>query len=230
MPESGRTLGLLLEYFEPTPVQPRELDFPNDWELMAAVKRYSGQIEDCNNASVQVWRGIDAMHAVLNQSPLPPNLVAPAFILSQLFTIPTLAQLAAKAAAKSCTSDADALDALLAGLTCGAGETGLQLEKVMPLITYLLRRSTYLHTLRSRALATLRAFDHEYECEEYCRGMVYSSLSDILSTTSRRRLRKLDYGAGEVDFACKDCDVRWEKVVAVLLEGLADMPEPPVFC
>lgn len=41
MPESGRTLGLLLEYFEPTPVQPRELDFPNDWELMAAVKRYS---------------------------------------------------------------------------------------------------------------------------------------------------------------------------------------------
>lgn len=196
-----------------------------------------------------------------SQSPLPPNLVAPAFILSQLFTIPTLAQLAAKAAAKSCTSDADALDALLAGLTCGAGETGLQLEKVMPLvspsilstgrgcrvflhraarprsfltydsqITYLLRRSTYLHTLRSRALATLRAFDHEYECEEYCRGMVYSSLSDILSTTSRRRLRKLDYGAGEVDFACKDCDVRWEKVVAVLLEGLADMPEPPVFC
>lgn len=45
MPESGRTLGLLLEYFEPTPVQPRELDFPNDRELMAALKRCSVRLD-----------------------------------------------------------------------------------------------------------------------------------------------------------------------------------------
>lgn len=64
--------------------------------------------------------------------------------------------------------------------------------------------------------------------------MTYGHLVDALSTTSRKRLRRLDYGeedeAGEgpgVDFDCKDCNMRWEKVIGTLLEGIKELPDCP---
>jgi len=106
-------------------------------------------------------------------------------------------------------------------------------------LSYLLRRTSSLAAVRSRALDALRAFDAEYDCEHSCRGMTYAHLVDALTTTSRTRLRKLDYGgdAGEdddeavaatgVDFDCKDCNMRWEKVIGTQLEGIKELPDCP---
>lgn len=112
-------------------------------------------------------------------------------------------------------------------------------------LSYLLHLTSTLSSIRLRALECLRAFDAPYDCEHSCRGMTYAHLVDAFGTASRRRLRRLDYGqaagdsnrdapgansdghAGGVDFDCKDCSMRWEKVVGTLLEGMDELPECP---
>ncbi|GAA5851565.1 hypothetical protein JCM9279_006899 [Rhodotorula babjevae] len=224
--ESGETVTYLLHVLEPAPAQARPLSFPRDWELMRALERYS------------VWRGVDQMQAALSQPHLPTALLAPAFIFSQLFSLPDLEHDVAHAAGKRCTADPAAGAVVAEGLMQGVEETGCERGRVTLLLSYLLRRTSSLAALRSRALDALRAFDAEYDCEHSCRGMTFGHLADALSTTSRKRLRKLDYGgpsddddeagaAAGVDFDCKDCNMRWENVIQTLLDGVKELPDCP---
>ncbi|BGP36927.1 hypothetical protein JCM10449v2_000829 [Rhodotorula kratochvilovae] len=98
----------------------------------------------------------------------------------------------------------------------------------MVLLSWLLRRTSALASIRARALDALRTYDDTYDCEHTCRGITYAHLVDALGTTSRKRLRKLDYGEGQVEMDCKDCDVRWEKMIEVLIEGMKELPECPL--
>ncbi|GAA5939909.1 hypothetical protein JCM3775_007145 [Rhodotorula graminis] len=222
--ESADTLSYLLHFLEPAPAQARPLSFPRDWELMRALERYS------------VWRGIDQMQAALSQQHLSIALLAPAFVFSQLFSLPSLEHDVAHAAGRRCAADPAAGAVIAEGLVQGVEETGCELGKVTLLLSHLLRRTSALAALRSRALDALRAFDAEYDCEHSCRGMTYGHLVDALTTTSKKRLRKLDYGVDDggedgagsgVDFDCKDCNMRWEKVIETLLEGIKQLPECP---
>ncbi|KPV78695.1 uncharacterized protein RHOBADRAFT_41238 [Rhodotorula graminis WP1] len=179
--ESADTLSYLLHFLEPAPAQARPLSFPRDWELMRALERYS------------VWRGIDQMQAALSQQHLSTALLAPAFVFSQLFSLPSLEHDVAHAAGRRCAADPAAGAVIAEGLVQGVEETGCELGK----LSHLLRRTSSLAALRARALDALRAFDAEYDCEHSCRGMTYGHLVDALTTTSKKRLRKLDYGVDD---------------------------------
>ncbi|GAA5831394.1 hypothetical protein JCM11251_004010 [Rhodosporidiobolus azoricus] len=212
LPETGACLAFVLRYLEPGPVPQRELEFPRDWEVVRALDRYS------------IWRGVDAFTIAFSQSPLPSSLFAPAFAFSQLFQLSNLARNVALQITKHVSANSSAVQELVEGLNVAQREWGVEGDGVQKLLSWLLLRSTTLHAIRHQALLALKSFDDSYDCEHSCRGLVYSHLVSILSTTSRKKARKVDE---EVLFDCKDCDVRWDKVVEAIKEGLAELPECP---
>ncbi|GAA5890929.1 hypothetical protein JCM6882_008859 [Rhodosporidiobolus microsporus] len=213
LPESAACLAFVLRFLEHAPVGGmREVEFPRDWEVVRALDRYS------------IWRGVDAFTTAFSNSPLPPTLLPPAFAFSQLFDLPALARDVALQVAKCVSADADAVRKLVEGLEEARREWGVEGEGVQKLLSWLLLRSTSLHTLRHRALHALKSFDDPYDCEHSCRGLVYAQLVAVLTTTSRKKARKVDE---EVKFECKDCDVRWDRVVEEVRDGLGELPECP---
>ncbi|GAA6010298.1 hypothetical protein JCM10207_005162 [Rhodosporidiobolus poonsookiae] len=211
LPDSAQCLAYLLPFLHPAPVRPRPVEFPRDWETVRAADRYS------------IWRALDALSLSLSP-PLPtPTLLAPAFAFALVFRFPDLARSTALEIAKYATT-MDRVREVTDGLARAREEWGVEGRGVEQLLTWLLLRLTHLTTLRSSALHALRAFDDPYDCEHSCTGLVYAHLCDVLSTTSRKRLRKVDE---KVRFDCKDCDTRWDAVAGKVGDGLGEMPECP---
>ncbi|GAA5887562.1 hypothetical protein JCM5296_002619 [Sporobolomyces johnsonii] len=208
LPETAETLAYILPFLYPTPVQPRALEFPRDWEVVKALDKY------------QVWRGIDAVHAGFLKHGKPIHH-AQAYAFGRHFDFPRLCYEVALDAARSSTPVSD----LFEGLQEAVREIGLDGESVLLLIGWLSQRAEHLKRGRSAALDLLRAFDEEYECEHSCRGMLFEKLADALATTSKKKIREL---ADDVDFDCKDCNLRWESVLEALLECLRGLPACPL--
>ncbi|GAA5974069.1 hypothetical protein JCM11641_008244 [Rhodosporidiobolus odoratus] len=214
LPESGQCLSYVLGFLESKPVAPREVEFPRDWETIRALERY------------QIWRGIDQFTSSFSHTSLDPVHLAPAFLFSLLFHLPTLTRQLVHRIAKHVASGPDALQGVVEALERGKKEwEGVGEEGgVEKLLSYLLTRTLHLSILRTRALDALKAFDDRYDCEDGCKGIHYEHVASLLSTSSRKKVARME---GEVGFDCKDCDIRWDQVVQVVQEGLASLPNNP---
>ncbi|GAA5853454.1 hypothetical protein JCM8547_002463 [Rhodosporidiobolus lusitaniae] len=239
LPESGECLEYVLAFMRHAPVAQREVEFPRDWETVRALDRYS------------IWRGIDTFTSYFAQTPdltllptsrprrqpsLPAAHLAPAFAFSLLFQLPSLSRSTALQIAKQYSCNPEGMTEVVAELKTAKREWDIEGEEVERLLSYLLLRTLALSSLRSSALLNLKSFDDEYDCEHSCRGLIYARLVTLLSTTSRKKARKLAFlsreegGRGNEDgrvFDCKDCDERWDAVVEKVVEGLEELPECP---
>ncbi|GAA6043143.1 hypothetical protein JCM8097_004340 [Rhodosporidiobolus ruineniae] len=218
LPESAACLAFVLRFLEPVPLgSVREAEFPRDWETVRALDRYS------------IWRGIDAFTSSFSGSSIPPSSLAPAFAFSRLFRLPSLSRSSALQIAKHVSNSSQKLEEVLEGLRRAREEWGEAAgEGTEKLLAYLLHRSTALSSLRSSALKALRSFDDAYDCEHSCRGMVYANLVTLLNAGAgaggRKKVKRVER---EVEFDCKDCDERWDRVVEIVKEGLKKVPDCP---